>query len=99
MRDYFTLGPTPTDEACAQVGEEDYADRARAECTRFIALLRHTFGPEPDGARLATKWFDHDFGAYCEVVVWFDTDIPESVDYAHRCDDETPATWEQEYAP
>jgi hypothetical protein len=94
MRDYLPLGPTPSDEPCGCVGEENYADRARAECKRFMALLRHTFGPEPAGAQLAAKWFDHDFGRYCEVVCWFDTDIPESMDYAFRCDAETPTTWE-----
>jgi hypothetical protein len=28
------------------------------------------------------------------VVCWFDTDLPASVAYAYRCDNETPATWE-----
>ena len=96
MRDFFTLGPTPADESCACVGEPDYAERAPAECRRFIKLLRKTFGPEPSGARLATKWFDHDFGQYCEVVCYFDPEIPGSVEYALRCEGEVPTTWEEE---
>jgi hypothetical protein len=63
MQDYLSLGPVPSDEPCAQVGEEHYAIRARIECTRFIALLRETFGPEPSGAWLSTKAFDHDYGS------------------------------------
>ena len=94
MQNYFTLGPTPRDEPCACVGEEDYEQRARAECKRFIALLRQKFGPEPYGARLTVKSFPHDFGLYYEVVVCFDEDFPDSVEYAFRCEDNLPATWE-----
>lgn len=94
MRNFFTLGPTPTDEDCAQVGTPNYQTRALKECRRFIALLRRVFGSEPEGAELRVSGFDHDFGRYYEVVCWFDTEMPASVAYASRCDDETPATWE-----
>lgn len=94
MRDYYTLGSAPCDEPCACVGEENYRERALEECERFIELLRATFGPEPYDARLSIKWSPHDFGEYCEVVCYFDTAIPESVDYARRCEDDAPATWE-----
>ena len=65
------------------------------ECERFIELLRKTFGDEPDGARLAVKWFDHEFGAYCEVVCWYDTEDEKARDYAFRCENEMPLTWEE----
>jgi hypothetical protein len=55
MSDYITLGPTPADEPCAQVGEELYEKKARAECRRYIKVLRETFGPEPSGAYLMMK--------------------------------------------
>lgn len=93
MENYFTLGPTPRDEPCACVGEDDYAPRAKKECRRFIALLRKKFGPEPEAARLSVKWFPHDFGDYCEVAIYFDEDIPESAEYARHCEDNLPATW------
>lgn len=96
MKDYLTLGPTPGEEPCAQVGESDYRDKALAECQRFILLLRKKFGPEPEGAWLSVKWFPHDFGEYCEVVCHYTTDSQASVDYAYRCDNEAPATWEEE---
>ena len=93
MRDFVTLGTTPCDEPCACVGEENFRARALAECQQFILLLRQIFGPEPEGAWLSTKWFPHDFGEYCEVVCYYNTDIPESVDYAYQCENDTPATW------
>jgi hypothetical protein len=74
MQDFFCIGPSPSEEDCAQVGEPDYRNKAVRECTRYIELLRKTIGPEPEGARLGIKWFDHDFGQYCEVVCYFDTE-------------------------
>ncbi len=96
MCDFFTIGPTPRDESCVYVGEPDYDEKALAECRRFIKLLRQTFGTEPDGARLRVKSFPHDFGTYCEVVCHFNSDVPASVAYAMRCENEAPATWEEQ---
>ena len=93
MSDYIALGPTPADEPCAQVGEERYGQKARAECRRFIKVLRETFGPEPSGAYLMTKAFEHDFGTYYEVVCHFNPEVPKSREYAMRCEDEAPTTW------
>lgn len=96
MENYFTLGPTPRDESCACVGEDDYAPRAKKECRRFITLLRKKFGPEPEGAQLKIKSFPHDFGDYFEVICEFDEDLPESADYALHCDNNLPATWDDD---
>lgn len=96
MQDYLSLGPVPSEEPCAQVGEEQYDLRARAECRRFIALLRATFGPEPSGAWLSSKAFDHDYGTYYEVVCYFNAKVPTSIDYAYRCEREAPTTWGRE---
>ena len=94
MQPYLSLAPTPVEEDCAQVGTTDYTARARNECRRFMALLRTKFGPEPEGARLAIKSFSHDFGDYLEVVCYFDETLPESVEYAYRCEENLPATWD-----
>ena len=94
MQDFITLGTAPIDERCAQLGQNDYDDKVKGECRRFIRLLRQTFGDEPPGARFAIRDFAHDFGTYYEVVVFFDTDDEEAAHYACRCEDELPATWE-----
>lgn len=96
MQDYIALGPVPSDENCAQIGDDDYAPRARAECKRFITLLRSTFGPEPSGAYLTTKAFEHDYGTYYEVVCYFNPRTSASIDYAFRCEREAPTTWGSE---
>ena len=94
MENYLVLAPAPTEEDCVCVGEEDYLPRARAECQRFITLLRTKCGPEPEGARLAVKSFMHDFGDYVEVVCYFDEHLPDSVAYALHCEANLPATWD-----
>jgi hypothetical protein len=96
MKDYFTLGSTPYEEPCAQVGQPRYRQQALQECRRFMQLLRRKFGPEPEGAALRVQAFPHDFGTYYEVVCEFDPDLRASVEYALRCDAETPATWEED---
>ena len=46
--------------------------------------------------RLAVKSFLHDFGDYLEVVCYFDENLPDSVEYALHCEDNLPATWDDE---
>ncbi len=94
MRHYFCIGASPCEEDCAQVGMPGYHRKAITECERFIQLIRNTVGPEPEGAELAIKSFDHDFGVYYEVVCWFETDNEAAREYAARCEDDAPATWE-----
>lgn len=94
MKEYLTLGSSPTDENCAQVGDEDYQVKSREECRRYIDLLLKKFGPEPTGAKLSVKSFPHDFGSYREVVCWYDTEIPESFNYCLNIENNLPRTWE-----
>lgn len=89
----LALGPVPAQEAPARPDDSDYAPRAFAQCQRFIALLRRTLGPEPDGARLGVRRSDQDFDPYLEVVVRFDDGDRAARDYATRCDREAPTHW------
>ena len=94
MREYISVGPSPAEEPCAQVGDSDYRAQALAECRRFIELIRRTVGMEPPGARLAVKAFPHDFGTYHEVVCYYEEDDEAAGDYAFRCESEAPARWD-----
>ena len=93
-KEYLEIGPTPADEDCAQVGSPNYSDRARKECSQFIALIRRTVGIEPPGAKLVVRWNPHDFGDYLEVAVQYDPEIEEAVDYAFRVERDAPARWD-----
>ena len=79
--DYITIGPSPPEEECTQLGgDEDYPHKARLECQVFIDVIRRALGSEPAGARLRVKGFEHDFGRYYEVVCDFETDNEVAAD-------------------
>ena len=98
-RDYMDIGSVPASEDCAQLGTEDCRSKARAECNRFIELLRRTIGEEPEGASLAIKNNSHDFGSYLSVVCYFDDENEEACRYAYRCESEAPQEWDDAPAP
>ncbi len=93
MRDYIDIGASPANERCAQVGEEGYAQQARAECNRFIELIRKTLGEEPGSAHLTIKSNPHGFGTYFSTVCYYDDTDEEAARYAARCEDEAPTRW------
>lgn len=93
-RDYINIGPSPCGEDCAQLGSDNYGERARRECNAFREQLRRQFGPEPGSARLAVKSFPHDFGSYYEVVCYYDDSDETGMDYAFRLESETPENWD-----
>ena len=95
MRDEIEVGQAPCEEECAQVGTPGYRDQAIAECKAYIEAIRNCVGREPEGARLAYKGFPHDYGTYYEVVVYYDTDVPEARDYAYMVESQAPTTWEE----
>ena len=96
MREYMDLGvTTPPMEDCAQVGTDDYYDRARREARVFINLVRRTLGPEPPGASLSLKSHPHDFGTYLTVVCYYDPADPVATDYALKCEAKGPENWDE----
>ena len=101
MRNFETIGCTPHDEDCAQVGRPDYAQRARVECRLFMQQIAKHY-PEPEKGYLAIKWFGHDFGTYCEVLAYFDDEDDESVTWAYDIEGDVKgvlATWDAEFKP
>jgi len=93
MREYICIGPVPYDEDCVQVSNPNYAILALDECRRYVTLLREVFGPEPEGARLTVKMFEHDFGRSYEVVCYYDDAIPDSIEYSYAVERNCPARW------
>ena len=89
----YWLGPAPANESCVQVGADDYARDAKAECRAYIEAIRAVCGREPEGARLVVKSQAHDYGVYYEVAVVFDADNRAAAEYAARCDEHAPGTW------
>jgi len=101
MMDYLYIGSTPHDEDCVQVGSEDYANRARAECRLFaLQILKHY--PEPENGYLKIKANAHDFGTYYEVVAVYDVEDEESTNWAFDIESDALqvlANWDDELQP
>jgi len=94
FRDQMELGPTPVDEECAQVGDENYRQKAIEECRKYIGLIRKKLGVEPEGARLKILSNPHDFGNYYEVACVYNDQFLQSVSYAYACESDGPRTWD-----
>ena len=97
MRQSLYIGSTPPGEPCAQLGSDDYGERARPECRAYIGQLRRTFGPEPHGCRLYVASNPHDFGTYLSVNCEYDEEDEATVEYAYRCEgEESPDLWDEQ---
>jgi len=96
MRDEMYIGSSPIDEKCAQLGTDGYWEKAQKECRAFINQLRRVFGKEPGSARLIIKRNPHDFGTYLSVNCYYNDGDEEALDYALRCEGETPENWDDE---
>ena len=95
MKDYINIGSVPSGETPEQVGTKGYDPiNARKECQLYRDQLRRQFGPEPEGATLQIKVFNHEFGQYMEVICHYDTDMPNSVNYAMQCEGEAWPEWD-----
>ena len=99
MKDYLYIGPTPSDESCVQVGDENYREKATIELDAFINQLYRHFGQEfieNNGIYLKKKWNSHDFGTYGEIVVVFDDSNDESVNAAFHIESNCPENWDED---
>lgn len=96
MRDFLTLGPTPCEENCAQVGTADYAEKTRIETRAYIAQLLRQFGEPPGLNFFKVKCFPHEFGSYHEVVITFEDTCEDSVAFAYTVENELPGHWDEQ---
>ena len=92
-QDTIPLGTVPSHEYSADIETAGYAGIAFLQCRRFIVLLRHVFGLEPEGARLRVRRSDQGFDPYMEVVVEYDDQNNAARTFAMRCEREGPKTW------
>ena len=99
--DYLSIGSTPNEEDCAQVGSENYQERARKECRAYMAQIQKHY-PEPENGYLKVKGNAHDFGTYYEVVACYDTADKEATTWAFDIEGDVLGvlyTWDDEFNP
>lgn len=103
-REYLTIGSTPADEPCAQVGRQDYAKQMRLETRAFINQMERVHPVPTDEDPLykdaaftpyyACKSFPHDFGNYHEVCAIYDDEHQPSCKWAFKAEDLCPSNWD-----
>lgn len=89
-REYLELGPVPIEEECAQVGELNFIEKAKRECKTYAKQLVRMY---PD-MEFAVRGFNHDFGKYYEVIVFYDPENPEAVDKTYELEANLPYRWD-----
>ncbi len=95
--EYLELGPTPSQENCAQVGTDEFALQAPKEMKAYINQLKRQF-PEIEKSKtlsFSIKWFPHDFGQYGEVVINYRPGNEEE-DIVYKVERELPLYWDTE---
>lgn len=95
MREYMTLGPTPCDEPCEQLGPQYSAERARAEVRVYCAQLVRQFG-ECDRITFGIKREGHDFGTYYEAAVYYDDADDLASQQAYKVEATLPVQFDAE---
>lgn len=95
--DWMYLSPTPIEENCAQVGEDNFHQKATREMTAFIGQLYRQFPDAKEkGVYFRIKWENHDFGTYGEVVAAYDDDDEIAYEYALGVELNLPEYWDEE---
>lgn len=97
MKDYISLGSSPLDEDCAQVGSPDYYERSHVELRELKRMMNKIYPPVM-GSWYTIKAFPHDFGSYYELCACYDDEIDLAVDWAMKADDMIPDEWDKEAA-
>lgn len=97
MKSYIELGSTPSQENCAQVGNNDYANLAQKEMNAYINQLNRLFPAIKKSKTLSfsIKWYEHDFGRYGEVVINYIEGSNEE-DSVYDVDRAIPSHWDDE---
>lgn len=96
MRQELELGSAPANEECAQVGKMNYQDLAKKECGVYKRQLERVFKSMPPNTFFAIKAFQHDFGSYYEVAIFYEDDSDKSAEYAFNVEENVPLKWDKE---
>jgi len=94
--DYMEIGPNPCEEDCAQLGTPDYRRISNIEMDVYIDQLCREFATRLDYVDFGKKWFNHDFGSYGEVVVYYNTEDELSTKAAFFIEANLPMNWDEE---
>lgn len=94
--DYLTIGQTPAFEPCAQVGSENYYEKAKKEMIAYKNQIerQNSWLTLNTDIYIGIKWFNHDFGRYGEVVVYYNVHNNAAFKTAIELEENLPEYWD-----
>ena len=93
MRNSLSISGTPTGEDCVQVSShEDYMPAMRAECNRYLDMLRKRF-PNCDRVNISIHRNPHDFGTYLDIEISWDDNDNIAEQQAYFIENNEPEKW------
>jgi len=95
MKDYIELGTTPCSENCVGIGSDDYRKQSKIEANTFAKQLIRNFGQGTLNNYFEFKSFPHDFGTYFELVIHYNDEDEESLEYALKLEGNLPEVWDE----
>jgi len=97
MIDFITLGPTPMEENCQQIGPPTFdGSKESKELIAYKHQLMRMFKDIPSNCKFIIRSFPHDFGRYREVCITYYINVPESEDFAFEVESNLPLNWDEE---
>ena len=92
--DTMSLGPTPSEEPCAQTGKHDPSIN-KMEVRAFINQLKRLYPNESPNAYFIMERNEHEFGTYYEAAIKYNIDDEEASEFAYNVEHNTPEFWDE----
>jgi hypothetical protein len=96
MRNFEEFEPVPGEEDCEQLGKDYNFQKAKAEATETIRMLREIVGIPPEGTILKIASNPHDFGDYLSIRYTYNDENEDHCEYLDRLEREWPERWDLE---
>lgn len=97
VMEYMEIGSSPYDELCAQLGFDNYRKDATKEMDAYINQLNRLFIEARNyGITFKQKWFNHDFGTYGEVCMYWNPENEIANTYVYEIESNLPSNWDEE---
>lgn len=96
MQDYFPVGPVPTEERALLVNMDEYWEYIQRESAVYIRQLERHFADRPRGIEFTRRIFTDYLGSRYEVIMLFDRNLEEHVDFMYFAGENKPLTWDEQ---
>lgn len=94
--DVLTIGPTPSDEDCVQVGTDLYGELNPLEIRAYAQQIERMFPNRPENVMFKRNSESHDFGTYHELGLKWDTNDEAATEWVFNVENNSPSNWDEQ---